>query len=177
MLKTITKAAWILGLALSTGFSQEGIWSLGLRTEGYVDFEPGNDFILGPEIGYSNYNLAAHKLQFRLAYLTTRAEHVFRENILKQDYYLFSPIWHFRRNALFDPTLHTNLGYMRYETEYKEFAPLDNDTWVASAHLGLGLNLSGGEWGFNYHLGYNFIGPQSTALFPLVFGFGLWVML
>lgn len=173
----MTKAVWILGFMLSAGISQEGIWSTGFRTQGNWDFEPGNDFISGPEIGYSNYNLAAHKLQFRFAYLTTRMEQVFRENIPKEDYFLFSPIWHFRRNGLFDPTVHADLGYMRYDTEIKVFDVLENETWIASVNVGLGLNLSGGEWGFNYQIGYNLIIPESGHIYPAVFGIGCWVML
>jgi hypothetical protein len=163
---------------LSAGFSQEGIWSLGFRTQGYWDLEPGNDYILGPEIGYSNYNLAAHKLQFRFAYLTSRLEHAFRENVLKDDYYLFSPIWHFRRNDLFDPTIHVDLGYMSYDVENEKiFGDLDNESWIASLNFGLGLNLSGGEWGFNYQIGYNLITPESGHVYPAVFGIGFWKML
>ncbi len=155
----------------------EDLWSLGLRTQGVVDFEPGQDLFEGPEIGYSDYNLFAHSLQLRGAYLTNRLEAVFRPNIIRQDYFLFSPVWHFRRNAFFDPTLQADLGYWRYDTESEIFKDLDNSSWVASIQVGLALNLFQGEYGLYYHFGYNFITPDSGLLFPGVFGVGLWKIL
>jgi hypothetical protein len=162
-----------------TGVSHasEGLWSIGLRAQGYYDFEPGNDWVSGPEIGYSNYSLASHSLQLKASYLTSRLEQVFRENILKQDYFLFSPVWHFGRNSFFDPTVQVDLGYTRYDVESEIFEDLDNDTWIAAAQLGFALNLAKGEYGLFYHFGYNFITPESSMVFPGVFGVGIWMML
>ena len=155
----------------------EGLWSLGLRSQGTVDFEPGQDWFWGPEIGYSDYNLFAHRLQLKAAYLTSRLEQVFRPNILRQDYFLFSPVWHFGRNSFFDPIVQADLGYWRYEIENEIFADLDNDSWVASLQIGLALNLFQGEYGLFYHFGYQFITPESGLLYPGVFGIGMWKML
>jgi hypothetical protein len=142
-----------------------------------VDFEPGQDLFEGPEIGYSDYNWFTHKLQLRGAYLTNRLEAAFRPNIIRQDYLLFSPVWHFRRSAFFDPTVQADLGYWRYDTENEIFKDLDNSSWVASIQVGLALNLFQGEYGLYYHFGYDFITPDSGLLFPGVFGFGLWKIL
>ncbi len=150
---------------------------MGLRTQGFIDFEPGNDWMSGPEIAYSNYDLGAHRLQFRAAYLTSRLEQVFRLNILKQDYFLFSPTWHFNRNGFFDPILQADLGYTRYDTEYAWYQGVDNSSWLAALQLGFALNLFQGEYGLYYHFGYNFITPESSNVYPGVFGLGLWVML
>lgn len=166
----------MFSLASAAG-AGEGLWSMGLRTQGVVDFEPGQDLFEGPEIGYSDYHLFAHSLQLRGAYLTNRLEAVFRPNIIRQDYFLFSPVWHFRRNAFFDPTLQTDLGYWRYDTESEIFKDLDNSSWVASIQVGLALNLFQGEYGLYYHFGYNFITPDSGLLFPGVFGVGFWKFL
>jgi hypothetical protein len=162
-------------LASASGaMAQEGMWSLGLRTQGILDLEPGQDFVEGPEIGYSDFNLFTHRLQLKAAYLTSRGEGLFRPNIYRQDYFLFSPVWHFRRTAIFDPTFQLDMGYWRYDTEGFD---LPNDSWLASAQLGLVLNLFQGEYGLFYHCGYNFIVPDSGLVFPLVFGFGFWKML
>jgi hypothetical protein len=155
----------------------EGLWSLGLRTQGFFDFEPGQDLFHGPEIGYSNYHLAGHRLQLKFAYLTSRLEQVFRENILRQDYYLFTPVWHFRRNRFFDPTVQADLGYWHYDLESEIFKDLDNDSWTASVQAGFALNLYQGEYGFSYQFGYEFITPDSGLIFPGMFGVGFWVML
>jgi hypothetical protein len=155
----------------------EGLWTLGLRTQGVVDFEPGQDLFEGPEIGYSDYNLFSHNLQLRAAYLTSRFEQVFHPDIIRQDYFLFSPVWHFRRKAFFDPTVQADLGYWRYDVESEIFKDLKNSSWVASLQVGLALNLFQGEYGLYYHFGYNFITPDSGLLFPGVFGFGFWKIL
>jgi hypothetical protein len=164
-------ALWAFAPAPRAG---EGLWSLGLRAQGYIDLEPGQDFVEGPEIGYSDYNLFTHRLQLKAAYLTSRAEWLFRPNIYRQDYFLFSPVWHFRRTAVFDPTFQADLGYWRYDTEGFD---LPNDSWIASAQLGLVVNLFQGEYGLFYHCGYHFIVPETGPVFPLVFGIGFWKML
>lgn len=168
----------IIGLCflVAAANAQEGLWSLGLRTNGTIDFLPGNDYFMGVEIGYSNFNLGAHKLEFKCAYLTSRLEQVFRRNVKKQDYYLFSPLWHFRRNNLFDPILKADLGYTRFDIENEKiFRDLDHDSWVAALNVGLNLNLGQGETGLYYQVGYNLI--QTSTLYPVVFGIGIWTML
>lgn len=149
-----------------------------MRGSGYVDFKSGNDYLMGPEIGYSDFNLASHRLQLKAAYLTSRLEQSFRPGVTVEDYYLLSPIWHFRRNAFFDPLVKMDLGYYRYDIVNKRiFGALDNDSWIAAMELGLGLNMAQGEYGLDYHLGYNLINPQSGLIFPIVFGVSLWMML
>lgn len=167
-------AALALAPAVRAG---EGLWTLGLRMQGVVDFAPGQDLFEGPEIGYSDFNLFNHGLQLRAAYLTSRLEQAFRPDILRQDYFLFSPVWHFRRKAFFDPTLQADLGYWRYDIENDLFKDLKNSSWVASVQAGFALNLSQGEYGLYYHFGYNFITPDSGMLYPGVFGIGFWKIL
>jgi hypothetical protein len=115
LLRMMTRAILGIGLCLSLGASVvcagEGLWGAGMRLQGEVDLEPGHDYFWGPEISYSNFNLASHRLQFKFAYLTNRVEKVFHEGLIMQDYFLFTPTWHFRRNALFDPLLSVDLGY------------------------------------------------------------------
>ena len=165
-----------MALWMSSVCANEGLWSLGMKVQGAVDFAPGNDYLLGPEIGYSDLNLASHRLQFRICYLTSRLEQSARENILKQDEYLFSPVWHFRRVSFFDPTIQLDLGYARYDVENEEiFGSLDNDTWIAALQLGMGFNFSESRYGFSYSVGYNLINSESSIIYPLVFGVGVWV--
>jgi hypothetical protein len=168
-----------LGAALlaAAPAAADGLWSFGLRMQGVVDFEPGQDLFEGPEIGYSDYGLFAHRLQLRAAYLTSRLEQAFRPAILRQDYFLFSPAWHFRRTSLFDPMVQLDLGYWRYDTESRIFKSLDNSSWMAAAQVGLALNLFQGEYGLYYHFGLNFITPDSGLLYPGVFGVGFWKLL
>lgn len=165
----------LLSLAWVPARGVEGLFSTGIRLQGSVDFEPGNDFLLGPELGYSNFYLARHRLQLKFSYLTSRLEQVFRENILRQDYFLFTPMWHFRRDRLFDPILQLDMGYTRYDVEFDEFKGfLDNDAWIAALQVGLNINLAEGEFGAYYHFGYNFFIPKSSGVLPGVFAVGVW---
>ena len=153
--------------ALAPVSAGESLWSLQSRTQGTVDFKPGNDYFTGPEIGYSNYALAGHSLQLRAAWLTTRMEQVFRPNILKYDLFQFSPTWHFRRNALFDPTFQADAGYIRYDIENEKiFHVLKNTAWLLSVQPGLNLNLGKGRYGLHYQVGYNLFTPAMQLRVP-----------
>ena len=168
----------LAGLALAaSGQAHEGLWSLGCKAQGAYDGEPGNDYFIGPEIGYSNYYLGAHRLHLKFSYLTSRLEQVFRPNILRQDYFLFTPSWHFRRSRLFDPVVLADLGYYRYDVESEIFASLDNDSWIVAPQVGANFNFSQGQWGLFYHFGYHLILAKSTMVYPGVFGLDLWMLL
>ncbi len=173
----LRKALAVLAILATGVCADEGLWSLGMRMEGDVDLEPGNEYMLGPEIGYSNFDLGAHKLQLKGAFLTNRARQLLHKDIIKQDKYLFSPVWHFGRNNWFDPTVQADLGYMHYDREYRIFSSLNNSSWIAALQLGFALNLFQGEYGLFYHFGYNLITPSSGLVLPGLFGVGLWVML
>jgi hypothetical protein len=168
----------LLTLASRSASAGDGLWGLSLRTQGAMDFKPGQDLWTGPEVVYSHHALLDHKLQFKAAWLTSRMEQAFRENILKYDFFLFSPLWHFRRNSLFDPTVQLDLGYGRFDVENEEiFGDLDNDTFVASFQGGLNLNFARGRWGLHYSVGYNFIAPEGHLLTPATYGLNAWMML
>lgn len=157
--------------------NNEGIWTAGLRMQGVVDLLPGNDFIEGPEMGYSNFDLGSHRWQFKAAYLTTRLEKIFQKNLTKIDYYLFSPEYHYGRNWIFDPLVKIDLGYYHYSVSAPVFNVLNNSSWIATPKVGLGLNLKQGQWGIDYHLGYHLIVPRSGLVYPFVFDMGIWIML
>lgn len=177
----------VLGLALALALAtlapqraeaDDGLWGLSLRTQGAMDFKPGQDLWTGPELAYSHHALLGHDLQIKAAWLTSRMEQAFRENILKYDFFLLSPMWHFRRNSFFDPTVQLDLGYGRFDVENEAiFGDLDNDTWVASFQTGLNLNFARGRWGLQYTVGYNFIAPEGHLLTPATYGLNAWMML
>lgn len=178
MARALRTVLWALAVALAPATAGDGIWSLNLRTQGTVDFKPGNDYFTGPEIGYSDYDLAGHSLQIRAAWLTTRMEQIFRPNILKYDLFLLTPTWHFRRNGLFDPTVQVDVGYIRYDIENEEiFHSLENTAWLLAFQPGLNLNLGKGAYGFHYQVGYNLFTPQMQLVYPVIFGISLWVNL
>lgn len=170
----------MLGIGILVGSSNannEGLWTAGLRLQGVVDLAPGNDFIEGPELGYSNYDFGSHRWQFKAAYLTTRFEQNFRKNTTKIDYYLFSPEYHFSRNFIFDPLVKIDLGYYEYTLPQHHVDTLNNSSWIATPKIGMGLNLKQSQWGIDSHLGYNLIVPKSGFVYPFVFDVGIWIML
>ncbi len=148
--------------------SGEGLFWAGLRAQGFVDFEPGNDWMNGVELGYSNYNILRHQLEFQGAYLTSRPEAAFR-NVLKSDWYLFSPLWHFRRKEWFDPTFQVDMGYFHYDYESELFKDLQNTTWTLGCKTGVAFNFGGGRYALRYAVGYQFASEASSLIYPIPF--------
>jgi hypothetical protein len=173
----LSVVVFLLVLGLSRPRAGEGMFSFGLRTQGTIDFAPGNDYFNGFQLGYSNYYLFAHRLELKASYLTTRIEAAYRE-VLKYDLYLFSPTWHLRRNAIFDPTVQADLGYAYLDPEFGIFEDhLGGWAGIVSLQPGLNINLFGGEYGIHYHLGWQFNTPTGHEIYPLTFGLGVWKML
>jgi hypothetical protein len=61
-------------------------WTAGTHARGFIDFEPGNDFVTGVDLGFAPGRVAGHdlgnRLELRLAYLTSRPEAASR-NVLR----------------------------------------------------------------------------------------------
>ncbi len=158
--------------------AKEGLWFVGLDVQDYVDLRPGHDAVLGGHLGYSNFNLFHHSLQFHGSWKTSRLEALFRENIYRQDYFLAGAEWHFRRNALFDPTVRAVTGLQRYDIEFPSlFGGLNNETWVAGGGFGLNLNFASGGWGLQYRLDYLHAFEASSLVFPLNASLSFWKIL
>ena len=164
----------LTGLFLVSGQAAEGIWRFGTRVQGTVDFEPGNDYFIGPEVAYSDCRVAKQRLQVKFGWLTSRLEQRFRVNIIKQDYFLLTPVWHFRVDRIFDPIVQFDFGYTRFDVENERiFGDLENTAWIATPQAGLNVNLAQGRYGAYYHFGYNLI--TSSLVYPAVFSVGIWV--
>ena len=148
----------------------ENRWTAGLILQGSVDFEPGNDYLYGPQAGYSNDQMFHHKLELDFAYLTSRPETAFR-NVLKQDWFILSPTWRFRPQRFFDPIAQLNLGYQRYDLESNIFTGyLNNHTWVYGAKAGFDLSFGKARrYSLNYRLGFQQSSEQSSYVYPLPF--------
>jgi hypothetical protein len=151
-----------------------GSWSAGLQTRGFVDFEPGNDYVTGFDAGYSPDRVFGigfgRRLELRAAYLTSRAEAAYR-NVLKQDWFLFSPVWHFRRQRLFDPTLQLDFGWQRYDIENEAiFGDLENSAVIKGLQIGFQLNHK--RYALRYAFGYQTASTASSVVYPLPFTLG-----
>ncbi len=190
-------AAIFLGVpAAAQTFLDEGLWDVGAQVQGFVDGEPGNDYLTGVDVGYSNYDLYEHQLELRFAYLTSRPEayiqsHKFSGSfpywtskgdpdfggVVRQDWFLLSPTWHFRRRDFFDPTVELDAAFQRYDTEFQDLAPLQNTTFVFGARVGLCLNFAAGRYTLHYTFGYQVPTSSSSIVYPLPFSLGLTMLL
>ena len=153
--------------------AQEGIFNFGLKMQGKWDLAPGQDLYPGFELGYSNYNLFEHQLEFKFKYLTSRLEESFRKTIPREDYFLLGSAWHFRRKFLFDPYVKLDLGYTRFDTEGLDLA---NDSYVVATTAGLNLNLFNGVCGLYYDFGFSIMPflTKTSSQYPGVFNVGIW---
>lgn len=151
-------------------------WSAGLQSRGFVDFEPGNDFAHGVQAGYAPADLfgwnARGRLELRAAYLTTRLEASYR-NVLRHDWFLASPVWHFRPGRRFDPTVQLDLGWQRYDVENEAiFGDLENSGTVRGLQIGFQYNIAR-RYALRYAFGYQTTTTASSAVYPLPFTLGL----
>jgi hypothetical protein len=153
-----------------------GPWSAGIQARGFTDFEPGNDYVTGFDAGYAPDRVLGvgfrHRLELRAAWLTSRAEAAYR-NVLRQDWFLFSPVWHFRRQRLFDPTLQLDFGWQRYDVENEAiFGDLENSAVIKGLQIGFQLNFKS-RYAVRYAFGYQTASTASSVVYPLPFTLGL----
>src|SRR5690606_25465383 len=112
------------------------------------------------------------RLELRAAYLTTRLEASYR-NALRHDWFLVSPVWHFRPARLFDPTVQLDLGWQRYDVENEAiFGDLENSGAVRGLQVGFQVNLAR-RYALRYAFGYQATTTASSAVYPLPFTLGL----
>ncbi len=147
------------------------LWTVGAQARGFVDFEPGNDYAIGLDAGWSPGGVLRHRLELRAAYLTTRLEATHRE-VLRQDWFLASPVWHFRRHKAFDPTLQIDFGYQRYDVENEAiFGELENTAWIRGIKAGFQWNVTP-RYALRYAVGYQTASTASSVVYPLPFSVG-----
>jgi hypothetical protein len=164
--------AFVIMLCLAAAAGAADRWSAGLQTRGFVDFEPGNDYVTGFDVGYAPSRWFGHRLELRAAYLTSRPEAAYR-NVLKQDWYLFSPVWHFRPQRVFDPTVQIDFGGYVYDVENEAiFGDLENSAVIQGLLVGFQLNMTR-RWALRYAFGYQTASKESSVVYPLPFTLGV----
>jgi hypothetical protein len=164
----------VLLLTWAPARAGEGLLAFGLRGQGFIDLRPGNDYYLGPSLSYSNYHLFSHKLQLQATYLTNRPEATWRPGVPAMDWYLVTPLWHWRRNAFFDPTFQVDLGWAYFDDEGLGLDE-NNPTFIVAPAFGLNINLMQGQYGIHFNVGYQAL--VSSMVYPLVSSIQFWGML
>ncbi len=154
----------------STPSAGEGSWrySLGMRAQGYYDFEPGNDYFPGLQAGISPGGWFRHRAQFRIAYLTNRLEEASGRFIIIEDYYLLSGAWHFRPFRKIDPYVKLDWGLNHFDSDGLDIP--GNPTWIRAISVGTALSPLPNRFAFYYDFGYSL--NTSSTVFPGVFSAG-----
>jgi hypothetical protein len=129
----------------------EGLYVWQVRGQGTIDAMPGNDYFVGPSIGYSNFFLFHHRLQLQASWLTNRLEAAWRLGVPTQDWVLFSPLWHWNRNGFFDPIFQMDMGFTWFDPEGLDIPHSD---YILAPAFGFNLNLYQGRYGIQSLVGF-----------------------
>ena len=145
-------------LILSTLFSmhcanaQSPVLDVGIRLQQSVNLYNEN----GIAVSYSCKKLKPDKLYFGFSYVTSRLGTAFHSNAIKQDNYLVSAAWFFRRLHIIRPFVRLNTGYFSASYGDKIFDILPRKSLLLSADIGICFQTNS-PLKLSTSLGYNFI--------------------
>ncbi len=109
-----------------TGISQNFNAGIRIQKTNGMYWENGISF------QYSFKNLKTDQLYFGFDYVTTRWGSAMGSNALKQDNYLFSSSWAFRKEKSFRPIVRLNIGYLNVDFEEEIFESLPHSAFLLS---------------------------------------------
>ncbi len=160
MLKRTCFSAIFIIVACYVAHAQSSVLDIGPRLQKDIGLYYEN----GLSLSYSNKNIKPDRLYFGFTYVSSRLGTAFNSNAIKQDNFLVSTAWYFRRNHLIRPFTRINAGY--FMSDYPElFDVLPHSSFLFSADAGLS---------FQTHLplkiatslGYNFISGKGNNNTP-----------
>ena len=130
----------------------------------------------GFTLDYTCSKLWNKRIHLGLSYITSRLGSAINSNAIKQDNYLFSASYHFRRNSSLQPIARLNLGYFYADYEDPIFNTLDNTTFLVSIDAGLYYQFDfpltvGLTVGYNLTSGNGSSGPGT--LYPIYYQMSL----
>ena len=135
-----------------SSLAQNSILDIGLR----LQKTPNLYYENGISIAYSNKNLKTDKLYFGLSYVTSRLGSAMGSNAIKQDNFIISSGYYFRKNHLIRPFLRANTGFFTANYCDKVFDDLPNSSLLLSSDAGLSFQTKQ-PLKIALSLGYNFI--------------------
>lgn len=91
----------------------------------------------GVSLSYSNKKLMPDRLYFGFSYYTSRLGTAYHSNAIKQDNYLVSAAYDFRRNHIIRPFVRLNTGYFSADYGSPIFDVLPSKTMLASTEVGV----------------------------------------
>ncbi len=162
--------SWLGLLLLCASLPQAGHQvSVGIRSQGNYDFEPGNNWYSGLEAEYAHPDILGGRPRMAISYLTSRMEEMAGRNVLVEDWLLLSPSWHFRPHKRFDPYLRFDIGYTRFDDEGMGLE--DTGSAILAPLVGVQWNFLPGKAALYYDVGFSLI--NSSPVDPGVFSLGL----
>ncbi|MDB5123396.1 MAG: hypothetical protein JWP94_1525 [Mucilaginibacter sp.] len=168
MKKGIYLMIMLAGAGLSCANAQSSVLDLGVRLQKTVNLYSEN----GIAVSYSDKGLLADRLYFGASYATSRLGTAFHSNAIKQDNYLVSAAWFFRRDHVIRPFVRANGGYFSASYGGKIFDVLPHSSPLLSSDLGISFQ-TGLPVKIATSLGYNFITGNGLSgpgtLFPVFY--------
>ena len=134
----------------------------------------------GFAIDYTCSKLWDKRIHLGFSYVTSRLGSAINSNAIKQDNYLLSAAYHFRRNASLQPIARLNIGYFYADMEDPIFNELQNTALLISIDAGLYYQFDfpltiGLTAGYNLSSGNGTSGPGS--LYPIFYQMSLFYTL
>jgi hypothetical protein len=132
--------------------AQSSVLDVGIRLQQTVNLYNEN----GIAASYSNKRLKPDRLYFGFSYVTSRLGTALHSNAIKQDNYLVSAAWYFRRKHIIRPFGRLNTGYFFANYGDKIFNFLPRKSILLSTDIGICFE-SNLPLKISTSLGYNFI--------------------
>lgn len=167
MTKTFFTLLIFLVVATSVN-GQNSILDVGVRFQKAVNLYYEN----GVSVNYSNKKLRADRLYFGFSYVTSRLGTALNSNAIKQDNYLLSSAYYFRKDHAFRPFLRLNAGYFSADYEEAVFDVLPGKSPLLSTDAGLSFKTQmplkiATSLGYNFITGDGMDGPGT--LYPVFY--------
>jgi hypothetical protein len=126
----------------------------------------------GVALSYSNKHLLPDKLYFGFTYVSSRLGTAINSNAIKQDNYLLSAGWYFRRSHIVRPFVRVNGGYFAADYGDKIFAALPQNSLLLSTDAGISFQTHtplkiATSLGYNLITGNGLSGPGT--LYPVFY--------
>jgi hypothetical protein len=164
----ITSLFIFLVVLASSLKAQTSILDAGVRLQKTVNLYSEN----GIAISYSAKSLLNDKLYFGFSYVTSRLGTAFNSNAIRQDNFLVSAAWYFRRGHVIRPLIRLNTGYFAADYGNPIFDVLPQKSLLLSSDIGLCFDTNtpikiSTSLGYNFITGNGLSGPGT--LFPVFY--------
>lgn len=132
--------------------AQTSVLDVGIRLQQTVNLYNEN----GIAVSYSNRRLKPGRFYFGFSYVTSRLGTAISSHAIKQDNYLLSAGWYFRRHHIIRPFGRLNIGYFSANYGHKIFDFLPRKSLLLSTDVGICFETNI-PLKISTSLGYNFI--------------------